>query len=493
LSKSSPAQQNKSFAKFVTISKIDEEQRIVYGIASSPNLDTQDDEIPSDTMLAALDDFMVWANLREMHQPSAVGVVVHSEVKEEDGNTYIAAKVVDDTAWQKVKEGVYKGFSIAGKILKAVTKKLPDGTVKRIILVLKLSEISLVDRPANEDCKILLWKGVEMEVNEEGQVQTEQEQTTVQEPPVQKSVAEELDAALAATLSKVAAVGEQVTEGANVLAEKAACVVTLIQEWHAEISKAINGKAKNIVTQIQALRNQYELDGDTVGAGMMTQAIAHLMQATAAPDAMPEMPEMADMQAEPEAGVEAPADGEDPEKAQKSAAANILSLVKAGRTISSANLSKMQQIHDYTASMGATCKAAADAGGEGGGDGVGDQGKTAGAGVQPVDAPAQPDEIAKGVNTQVTKVLDAFQKGFDALDARLKRIEAQPAGGGPVLSTSVANKGLTGGSEGGQDRGGDDIASLEKMFNETSNPFEKSRLGEIIASKKIRSGYGFAG
>jgi hypothetical protein len=491
LSKSSTAQQNKSFAKFVTISKIDEEQRIVYGIASSPNLDTQDDEIPSDTMLAALDDFMVWANLREMHQPSAVGVVVHSEVKQEDGNTYIAAKVVDDTAWQKVKEGVYKGFSIAGKIIKAVTKKLPDGTVKRIILVLKLSEISLVDRPANEDCKILLWKGVEMEGNEEGQVQTgqEQEQNTVQEPPVQKSAADELDAALAATLSKVAAAGEQVADSANVLAEKAASVVSLIQEWHGEISKAINGKAKAIVTQIQALRNQYELDGDTVGAGMMTQAIAHLMQATAAPEAMPEMPEMADIQAE--AGVEAGTESEDPAKAQKSVAANILSLVKAGRTISSANLSKMQQIHDYTASMGATCKAA-DAGVEGGAGGAGDQGKTAGAGVQPVDTPKPEDEIAKGVNTQVTKVLDAFQKGFDALDARLKRLEAQPAGGGPVLSPS-ATKSLTGGEGNGQNEGGDDIASLEKMQAETVNPFEKAKLGELIASKRMRAGYGFSG
>jgi hypothetical protein len=65
---------------------------------------------------------------------------------------HIAAKVVDDEAWEKVKEGVYKGFSIGGR----VTQRDPGN--RKIITGLELSEISLVDRPANPDAIIDLYK-----------------------------------------------------------------------------------------------------------------------------------------------------------------------------------------------------------------------------------------------------------------------------------------------------------------------------------------------
>jgi hypothetical protein len=55
---------------------------------------------------------------------------------------------------KKVEEGVYKGFSIGGSVP-------PGGRNKddpKIIEQLKLSEISLVDRPANPDCVVTLYK-----------------------------------------------------------------------------------------------------------------------------------------------------------------------------------------------------------------------------------------------------------------------------------------------------------------------------------------------
>lgn len=144
------------------------EQRIVVGIASTETIDNQGQVLPdgrivvgdvvdAEAIKEALADYMQWANIREMHQNSAVGTAVKAEVVE--GKLQLTAKVVDDTAWQKVKENVYKGFSIGGKVLKAVLEKLPDGRWIRRILKLKLSEISLVDRPANPDARILLWKG----------------------------------------------------------------------------------------------------------------------------------------------------------------------------------------------------------------------------------------------------------------------------------------------------------------------------------------------
>lgn len=155
---------------WAAITKVDREQRIVYGIASTNAIDSQPgmykgtayvgDVIDSAAIEAALPDYLAYANLREMHQPSAVGTIIKAEMI--DGQLHIAAKVVDDAAWQKVKEGVYKGFSIGGKALAAALDKVGGQTVRRILKMM-LHEISLVDRPANPDAKILLWKGAGMD------------------------------------------------------------------------------------------------------------------------------------------------------------------------------------------------------------------------------------------------------------------------------------------------------------------------------------------
>jgi hypothetical protein len=59
---------------------------------------------------------------------------------------------VDAEAWEKVTEGVYKGFSIGGR----ATKR--DDLNKSIITGLKLTEISLVDRPANPEATFDVFK-----------------------------------------------------------------------------------------------------------------------------------------------------------------------------------------------------------------------------------------------------------------------------------------------------------------------------------------------
>jgi hypothetical protein len=86
-----------------------------------------------------------------MHGPSAAGTALTCHV-DDDGNTNLAAHIVDPVAVKKVQAGVYKGFSIGGKVLKRDPK---DPTT---ITALKLSEISLVDRPANPEASINMWK-----------------------------------------------------------------------------------------------------------------------------------------------------------------------------------------------------------------------------------------------------------------------------------------------------------------------------------------------
>lgn len=132
---------------FATIIKRDDEKRMVYGYASTEAMDSQGERVSKAAIEAALPDYMRWANVREMHQASAVGVTKSAEIDEK--GLYIQAKIVDDAAWGKVKEEVYKGFSIGGK---SVAKT--DDTITE----LKLTEISLVDRPANSECAIELWK-----------------------------------------------------------------------------------------------------------------------------------------------------------------------------------------------------------------------------------------------------------------------------------------------------------------------------------------------
>lgn len=132
---------------FFDILKRDDAQRMVYGYCSTEALDSQGEVVEKAAIVEAFDDFMQWANLREMHQPSAVGVV--KEVAHDEKGTFIGAKVVDDAAWTKVVEGVYKGFSIGGTRLEKVGER-----VKR----LRLREISLVDRPANPEARITMIK-----------------------------------------------------------------------------------------------------------------------------------------------------------------------------------------------------------------------------------------------------------------------------------------------------------------------------------------------
>jgi len=135
---------------FAPIQKIDEEQRMVYGYASTEALDSQGEVVKREAIKAALPDYIKFGNIREMHQPSAVGVAKSAEM--DDTGLYLSAKVVDDAAWIKVKEGVYKGFSIGGAV------KGRDPANKAVITDLALMEISLVDRPANPEAVFEMFK-----------------------------------------------------------------------------------------------------------------------------------------------------------------------------------------------------------------------------------------------------------------------------------------------------------------------------------------------
>jgi HK97 family phage prohead protease len=132
------------------IIKRDETKRLVEGYASTEAVDSDGETILRSGLKEALADYMAWANVREMHGASAVGVAKEAVI--DDRGLYIVVKVVDDSAWKKVQEGVYRGFSIGGKI------KERDAANRKIIKRLSLHEISLVDRPPNPEAKFDIVK-----------------------------------------------------------------------------------------------------------------------------------------------------------------------------------------------------------------------------------------------------------------------------------------------------------------------------------------------
>jgi phage head maturation protease len=135
---------------YAEITKIDQDRHMVFGYASTEALDSQGEIVKREALQAALPDYMRFANIREMHQPSAVGVATEAEL--DARGLYLAAKIVDPVAWEKVTSGVYKGFSIGGRVVAR------DQAQKHVITGVTLSEISLVDRPANPEAVFTMFK-----------------------------------------------------------------------------------------------------------------------------------------------------------------------------------------------------------------------------------------------------------------------------------------------------------------------------------------------
>jgi hypothetical protein len=145
-------------------SKVDQERRIVSGFATLDNIDRQSDIVTTDASLKAFKNFR--GNIREMHQPKAVGKMVSfkedkyfdPESKKFYSGVYVSAYVskgAQDT-WEKVLDGTYSGFSIGGKM-----KEWDDSYDEnmdapiRIIKDYDLMELSLVDSPANQFASII--------------------------------------------------------------------------------------------------------------------------------------------------------------------------------------------------------------------------------------------------------------------------------------------------------------------------------------------------
>jgi hypothetical protein len=148
-----------AYAAIIKADKNDDGTLTVYGKATDDSID-MDNQICDATWLdRAMPEWMKsGGNIREQHSNIAAGVAKELESKA-DGH-YISVLVVDPVSVKKVEAGVLKGFSIGIKSprvvrdTKAVNGRIIDG---------QIIEISLVDRPANPNAKLIMAKSVEGE------------------------------------------------------------------------------------------------------------------------------------------------------------------------------------------------------------------------------------------------------------------------------------------------------------------------------------------
>ena len=150
-----------SYAAIIKQEKQDDGSLLVYGKATDDSLDI-DQQICDDVWLSSAmpEWFKSGGNIREQHSSIAAGVAKEYEAKA-DGH-YISALVVDPISVKKVESGVLKGFSIGIKSPRVVRdQKAANGR----IIDGQIVEISLVDRPANPNAKLMLAKSVDGETS----------------------------------------------------------------------------------------------------------------------------------------------------------------------------------------------------------------------------------------------------------------------------------------------------------------------------------------
>ena len=141
----------KSLNLFAQIAKIDESRHEVWGVATAEVVDKEGEIFDYESSkpyfqrwsdeIAKATDGKSLGNVREMHEPSAVGKLVAIDFDDDLRQVRVGARIVDSLAWQKCMLGVYTGFSIGGAYVKA----WKDGEYVRFTA--SPVEISVVDNP----------------------------------------------------------------------------------------------------------------------------------------------------------------------------------------------------------------------------------------------------------------------------------------------------------------------------------------------------------
>lgn len=229
----------------------------VYGKATDDSIDI-DQQICDETWLknAMPAWFESGGNVREQHSNIAAGVATDYESKA-DGH-YITALVVDPVSVKKVEAGVLKGFSIgirSPRIIrdsKAANGRIVDG---------QIVEVSLVDRPANPNAKLMLAKSVDggnLEMVKQVSVPTPAELASVIKPLGNQNTKVETmtnksDNPLEDIVEAVENIAHEVAEVVETVAHEVAEVVEQIAENVEAVAHEVEQVAETIADETKSV------------------------------------------------------------------------------------------------------------------------------------------------------------------------------------------------------------------------------------------------
>lgn len=143
-----------AYAEIVKAERNADGDLVVVGKATGPDLDLDQQICDPVWLKSAMPAWMSsGGNIREQHSSIAAGVA--TELEQRGDAWMVTATVVDPVSARKVEKGVLKGFSIgirSPRVVKDVAA--PGGRIVGGSIV----ETSLVDRPANPTCTLVLAK-----------------------------------------------------------------------------------------------------------------------------------------------------------------------------------------------------------------------------------------------------------------------------------------------------------------------------------------------
>jgi len=130
------------------------------GTFHKPVVDKENDLIPASAMDKAMEDFMVFPTLQEVHTERPIGIItrVWKNSEDEYGLEGLVKPGADcDDVWNKIKKGEYDGLSIGGRRIKyskdcsipSAIRETPCVTHK-----LKLYNVSVCSSPVNPEASI---------------------------------------------------------------------------------------------------------------------------------------------------------------------------------------------------------------------------------------------------------------------------------------------------------------------------------------------------
>lgn len=292
-----------AFFEIVKADKNDDGTLMVYGKATDSSLDI-DQQICDPTWLdqAMPDWFKSGGNIREQHSNIAAGVAKEYE-KKSDGH-YIHALVVDPISVKKVDTGVLKGFSIGIKMPRVVRdEKAANGR----IIDGQIVEVSLVDRPANPNCQLVLAKSVNGETGVwkvEELIEKSDEVTPEATEVVAEAVAEEVKEIVDQELPT-----EEVTEKS---AKAKSILATIVKFDKTQYEAARDALASLISVEAEEMKEGHN---EVMSISHLLEAVAHLAMWYEGEEAEGEVEEEAiEMAAAPE---DMPEGADDEEKCAK--------------------------------------------------------------------------------------------------------------------------------------------------------------------------------